>query len=291
MKTETTREDKFYRFSNDRVRVVVENSNGIQATPTRISRSAADPNGNPQKVSSCVGVDSVGECTGETVRTFIIRDDLGRPTQVKQTVGDGSYRVVNYGYSSGGRITTVTRGTGAEQTQDVYEYDALGRLTNVTQSGGTTQAAYDSAGRMLKITDAQGNQTNFGYDGLGRITSRSDADSNVSWQYTDSTGTVVRSESGVSITYTYNRLGELGQIAASDGNTFIFAYDARGRLISENWSGTGGSGSRTYAYNVYGELTGVTGTFGLSVNYTRDAIGRLMTKILWAIRLLTPIMP
>ncbi len=276
---EIGRDTRLYRHSDDKVRIVSANHNQIADTLSRIKRSAYDPNGRLVAVASCNGIEpGTGECTGATERLRIIRDVLGRPTQIKETVAPGEYRVTNYSYSSGGRIVTVKKGVGVEQTTDIYEYDALGRLIRVNQDGNDTTAQYDGAGRLLTLTDSQGLTTRFSYDGLGRVVEKTDIQGTVSWVYNDASGTVTRSQAGVSVTYTYNRLNELTKIQTSDGNTFTYGYDARGRLVSETWSGTGGSGSRTYAYNVYGEPTSVTGPFGKSIAYTWDNLGRITGK-------------
>ncbi len=173
----------------------------------------------------------------------------------------------------------MTRGSGTEQTTDIYEYNAMGQILNVTQNGSVTSALYDAAGRMVKLTDPQGLENTFTYDGLGRMTSRTDIQGTVQWQYDDANGIVTRSESGATQTYTYDILGQLVKVQTGDGNTFTYAYDAQGRMTAENWSGTGGTGSRTYAYDTYGDVTAITGPFGKTITYNRGDLGRIDSKV------------
>ncbi len=92
----TAREDDFFHHADNRLRISVENANQSGGTLSRITRRTYDANGQPETVSSCTGLDGVNECTGTVERLRIIRDDLGRPTQIKETVSSGVYRVSNY---------------------------------------------------------------------------------------------------------------------------------------------------------------------------------------------------
>jgi len=294
----TGREDRHYELANGRVQLEHKNQNGTQGSLSEITRREYDENGKLLNASSCTAIDQPGVSSSDCVppddrRINISYDDRQRVTQVLESLDLNGHnppvqRSLSYIYTDEGR--TVTRieqdgggiGDGAEIKQEV-RYDAAGRLIQVTDfdglTGYTTYAEYDGDGHVTKVTDPSGLETSYTYDLLGRPLSQTDLRGTVTWNYNDSSGTVTRTEpDGTTVVSSYNRLGQHSQQTTSDGNSFSFFYDDRGRLVKELWTGTGGTGERNYSYNVYGELLSVEEPFGQMVSYTYDDLGRLTQK-------------
>ncbi len=95
-------------------------------------------------------------------------------------------------------------------------------------SGKTITNAYDALGRLVSVTDWQGQQTQYGYDALNRLTG-------------------VQLTNGVIGVYTYNSAGRLvGVVYSKDANTlasYQYVYDPNGNRLqaTENilWVNTG----------------------------------------------------
>jgi RHS repeat-associated protein len=279
--------DRFYQLQNGQVRISA-NFPDDKSAAMRIERRKYDNNGQLISVSSCRSMDQRSEPSSgceintDTVLQRYFWDELGRVTQILETIQTGTRRATNYSYSADGRTITIDRPADADR-KEIYEYDGLGRLIKATQKKGsqtyTATAEYDASGRLTKVTDPQELQTIYTYDGLNRLLSRQDVQGTMRWTYDDQANTVTQQMDGDTaiITYTYNHLNELVQIAATD-NSFQFEYNSRGQLAKESWRGTGGKGKRTYKYNVYGERLKVKGPFKQAITYEPDGLGRVETK-------------
>ena len=100
----------------------------------------------------------------------------------------------------------------------------------------TFECTYDLLGRLLAVTDAQGNQTLYDYDSLGRQLFLDDPDLGLrSYRYDDA-GRVVRATDAMD-------------------QTLSFTYDTVGRMTSKRY----GSGliAATYSYDEAGHGVGL----------------------------------
>jgi RHS repeat-associated protein len=152
-----------------------------------------------------------------------------------------------------------------------YTYDGLGRLTTVEQLkalGATadddvfiaTSYAYDRAGNLTKVTDANGNETTYVIDDFGQTTK---IDSPVT---------------GVT-TFTYLPSGQLDTKTDAAGTVFDNDYDDGGRLEST----TIGSETLTYDYDEAGRRTESTVTStGVVQTYEHDRRGAVTVATLKA---------
>ena len=277
------RKDRFYGLGSGRIRISRENVDKISSAFDRIVRYEYDGNGALQTESSCVNMsqpeDSTSDCVAYSVRKRILRDNLGRITQVQlvRDVATNDKRVINYSYSPNGLVTTVSVIGRDEKT--VYTRNVAGLLISVQEKKGANSFIasykYDGDGRLIKITDPQGLITSFTHDGLGRKLTRTDLSGTVTWSYNDSTGTVrIGKSDGTYVDVVTNRLGRITSMTTSDGDSFTYSYDSLGRLDVESWSGVGGTGSRDYDYTVYNKIDKIIGPFGKVVDYTYDVTNR-----------------
>ncbi len=255
-------------YSYDGLERQVAVTNPLGATTTTI----LDADGNTVGTIDPSGGTSMTEYLtnplGEDIGTV---DPLGNVTQVI-LFADGSTRAV----------------IDPDGNETSYVQDGDGRVTETVTPTGTTTTTYDAAGRATSTTDADGRLIQYSYDADDRLTGevwKSSAGATVNVQTftydndanlltaADDSGTVtytydsqnrVQSTTGVwgvTLTYTYNGNGEVTQRTDSLGGTLTFVYDDAGRLTSEQFSGTGATGSVIrvdFGYDAANEQTTIT---------------------------------
>jgi RHS repeat-associated protein/uncharacterized repeat protein (TIGR01451 family) len=253
--------------------------------------SETDANGNS------ISVDGTGvhASTGQSI-TFV-RDVTGRITKVTEPDG----QAVDYSYSAAGDLASVHYPDGFTIG---YNYDAAHHLTGSTGAGGRALSTveYDSAGRVVAITDGSGNRTVLANDVAGRqqtVTSPSGRLTTVSTF--DDQGDLIRQvQAGEGNTRTidgsYDAIGHLLSTKDGLGHTTSASYDAAGDLISQtdglgnitrfSYDDSGhvltrtepnGTVSATASYDSHGNLSSVRTADGSTTTYTRDPAGRLLS--------------
>ncbi len=102
-----------------------------------------------------------------------------------------------------------------------------GDLQTMSNAAGliTTYNEYDKAGRLLKMTDANGLITTMTYQPRGWLATRA----------------VANGTSTETTTYTYDNVGQLTKVTLPDGSNLFYAYDAAHRLIGMAEQSTGAS--------------------------------------------------
>ena len=126
----------------------------------------------------------------------------------------------------------------------VQNFDAEGRLVAVSDRNGNTRAyVYDDSGRVTLITDPGGLETRLSYGTGGRLSAISDP--------ADRTAN-----------FTYATDGTLSRVRNTDDSVQTFRYNAQGRLLSRTDEG----GFETaFAYANTGRLTGVVAPDSTSI--------------------------
>lgn len=174
-------------------------------------------------------------------RVEIDYDNMSRPVEMRTTKpGDINTWKVTWAYRINGTAVDVTYfWNNVRYASETKNYDALGRLNNSTAPGaGTVSAAYDSAGRLERIThSATGLAQRYQYDAKGRLQFVRDGLDNL-------------------YGYQYNGLGNLSNTFRPMGNPTQIQYDANGRPLN---SSTGEVRSN-FSYDEAGRLRG--GDFG-----------------------------
>jgi YD repeat-containing protein len=223
------------------------------------------------------------------VTTFNFFDNVGRLWQsetpaagakiIREFYDNGQVRAeidpnanrAEFTYDRLGRVATTTDARGGVTR---FEYDGAGRRTAVTDpANNVTRYTYDLAGRLAQEIDSLNLTTSYGYDPAGNVTSIMDRRG---WQRqfdydADDRLTAERWYTGVSLVrsmaFSYNLAGDL--LSASDpDSSYTFSYDAAGRPITVDNSGTP-SVPRVV----------LTNTFDASGNRTRldDSLGGYVT--------------
>lgn len=226
--------------------------------------------------------------TPDGLRTDTSYNLAGQPLEVMmlaETLGGGRRKVVtDYMYPGGPSWRTTyydTDGTTVLR-REVTTYDAAGMV--VGQSGGEEEATYqyDALLRMVALTDAKDQTTNYSYDNCGRLTQvmRPGGQTN---RYTsfDDAGRVLTAidGNGVTTTYAYDSEGMLTSIdySSTTGVDIAYQYNNDGSLQSrEDCEGT-----EAYTYDITGNPLAITMTYtGLPANtisYTYNPNGSRRT--------------
>ena len=197
-----------------------------------------------------------------------------------------------------------------------YVLDADGRVVEAISPTGTTSMAYDAAGRLASTTDADERVVNYSYDADNRLIGEvwlnssaatvnlqtftydnngnllTAADDNGTVTYTYDAQDRVHSYTdvwGLTLTYTYNGNDQVTQRTDSLGGTLTNVYDNASRLTSEQFSGTGATGTVVrvdFGYDAANEQTSITwysnlaGTSEVANSaYTFDAAGNELSIV------------
>ena len=217
------------------------------------------------------------DANGQTIQTNhdtansqdIVTDRLGRKT--------------TYAYDTNGNVTKIVDPTGAVTA---YGYDALGNETQVTDPlGNVTQKTFDPVTfNQTSETDPLGHTMTITFDTVNKtqLNSFTDANGNVT-SYTNYT--YAQNITGPLNSYThlgFSKSGDLSNLVSA-GQSFSFAYDAKGNAIST----TDAAGNVTsYTYDANGnQLTRTqqrTDAAGAKISITTsksyDAEGRVTAE-------------
>ena len=228
-------------------------------------------------------------------------DNLGRVTSLTPS-GENT---VNFSYDLLGNITAAQRS--GDSTTLTYTTNALGQTQTETQPFGSASYQYDAAGRMSRLTWADGFFVTYDYNVVGNVTAirENGAASGVGVLATyayDSLGrrTTITRGNGTVTSYTFDPVSRLASITqdlagtASDQTIGSMSYNPASQLISQAksndayaWSGhynvnrnytvnglnqQTASGATTLGYDARGNLT----TSGTS-SYGYNKLGQLIT--------------
>ncbi|MBU4262773.1 MAG: hypothetical protein KKC76_13030 [Proteobacteria bacterium] len=144
-------------------------------------------------------------------------------------------------------------------------FDLTGRLVALTDPNGNSQTLTYSGDLLVTVTDPAGRSIHFTYDGDDRITSITGPGGH-SWQYGYDGGKLASFTNNASqtTTYIYNTDGWLASITNPTGGTVAIDYYSNGKT-SLNLLPNGGT--YTYAYNDPMKVTTVTDPEGNSTIY------------------------
>jgi RHS repeat-associated protein len=188
---------------------------------------------------------------------------------------------------------------GAGVNKTVYEYDLDKSLTHITRPDGEKlDFAYDSAGRLNKLTTPQGDTT-YGYDATtGKLTGINAPDGGtLAYVYTGAlrTGSTWSGAVNGSVGLDYNNDWRIASVNVNGANPVTYQYDSDGLrkqvgdLIlspdAQNGLLTGttlGQVKDSLTYNGFGERVDYLTKYGdselLKDRYDRDKLGRITEK-------------
>lgn len=223
--------------------------------------------------------------TIQTVGSVVARDDLGRPSRVRNALGNESS--VQYGMrlDNAGRVRVFARNVDASGIVNEVEFDSLGRALRslaFPASGETLEmtATYDGLGRLRKQTDQNGSVVTQSYDTSGQlldVTQYASVSQLAAGQFLRRASYLYNSDGQVE----YTRLEAPGTASRQTRNI----YDSKGRLtqVSVPPSSTPGAlanyGDTFYSYDDvptsfgYGAIATIR-TPAEDYTLTYDAMGR-----------------
>jgi RHS repeat-associated protein len=171
-------------------------------------------------------------------------------------------------YNTVGDIAKRTDTAGRDTT---YVYDTANRLTSTTDPAlQVTQFQYNARSQPTTITDALNQQYSFVYDALGRVTQAIRGGLSMSYSYDAVGNQTQRTDyNGANITFVYDDLNRVTAINYPDSTSATYTYDALSRLTA----GTNPNGTVTFGYNSLNRLTSTTDVWGQTVGYSYDANG------------------
>lgn len=167
-------------------------------------------------------------------------------------------------YTSNGQLSSVVD---AENNRTTYTYDGHDRLAkvqypsvtkgaNASNAADYVQLSYDANSNITQRRLRDANVVNYTYDKLNRVTLK-DTPNAIHFDY--------------DISYQYDLFGRMKNATTSPGHTNNFAYDALGRLTTQQMYNT----TTYHAYDVLGRRTRMTWADGNYVNYDYDLIGNV----------------
>ncbi|WP_026651312.1 DUF6531 domain-containing protein [Butyrivibrio proteoclasticus] len=173
--------------------------------------------------------------------------------------------VVTVNEYENGRIKKVVRKAGnVEQLVREYEYDSCGRVIKSTEADGLSfKYVYDKAGRKIAVIGSDGKEIRYSYDPCGRVTEVS--------------------KSGAITKYTYTRTGKLNSVTDPLGGVTKYTYDELDNICKTERFGNSSDDEKDrvtiFEHNLAGELISITDALGQKDLYTYDVFGNLKTHI------------
>ena len=180
-------------------------------------------------------------------------------------------------YMSSSATSCGTPGAACHQAGDLYQVtDALGHVTTV--------ASYDASGRVTRVTDANGINTDSTYTPRGWLASRTVGGATTTFAYTPYGAVAsVTDPDNVTVSYTYDAAHRLTRLTDALGNYVQYTLDAAGNKMAEQVHDSGGTlhKSLSRTFNTLGQLTQVTDGLSnavLNAGYSDsyDAAGNLV---------------
>ena len=142
-----------------------------------------------------------------------------------------------------------------------YEYDGFGRVTKETMNGISNNYTYDLnsnvTGHSISGADSDTQSVTYAYDALNRITGISaNSISRCSYEYDANGNMILKNTYGAISQITYNNanlpVSMVNKHAATEYNSYSFAYNVDGNRINETDSLTGIS--KSYQYDSFDRL-------------------------------------
>ena len=203
--------------------------------------------------------------------TYIGYDSLQR----KIAVTNANNVITRYGYCDCGAVSFITNAwnTSAEQVI-IKDYDFQGHALYTHYPDVTVTNWFDALGRMITVCDPWGCRW-LGYDNLSRLTSITNAfgAERLTTYDIEDRPIYVTDANNVTITNTYDDLGQLLTRTYPDAGVERFGYSARGLTVYTNQL----SFATFYAYDEAGRKTFETNANTEIIRYTNNAAGDLLS--------------
>lgn len=231
-----------------------------------IAHCEIDPTNNAASGYSCSNTGSVPAGVRRWTYTYCTAVGTGCPLVGLMLTVTGPRtdlsQTRNYSYYTNSSATSCgTPGAACYQTGDLHTVtDALGHVVTI--------ASYDADGRVTRITDSNGVNTDLTYTPRGWLASRIVGGANTTFGYT-AYGAVqtISDPDGVTTTFGYDVAHRLVKITDALGNYVQYTLDAAGNKTAENVYDASGTLRENIArtFNNLGQLLTVTDGLGKTV--------------------------
>lgn len=195
---------------------------------------------------------------------------------------------ISYEYDDNGNVVHKVDNAGAEE---MCSYDNKGNLLSrrvrlTKNSWAETSYRYDGCGRMVEVTDANGNTSTYEYEtGFSKPTAYKNPEGAYFQYRYDSAGRLmtIRDEFG-RISYGYNSMDYRTFIEDNDGNCTKYVYDKMNNLIKiiypNQYDETTGEGlGITYEYDEMDTMYRMTDALGNVVSTPLNCEGKIIKEI------------
>ena len=227
-------------------------------------------------------------------KTLISYNNAGMVSRMKTDVTDKSIRY-------DGDKTVFVDYTYPENQYSHSRWDEAGRVVEKVGlcCGSQSTLEYDTDDNVIKMTDANGHETNYTYDENGNMLSLTDALNHTeryTYELVFNQVTSFTDKNGNTYQFGYDSNGSLTSVSAPLGYSQRNTYDSHGWMltstdangnVTSNTYNTDGSISRTmdaagnttsYGYDTYGNLISVTDGRNNTTTYAYDALGRVTSQ-------------
>jgi RHS repeat-associated protein len=209
-----------------------------------------------------------------------VRDGQGRITSIVDVAG----KSITYGYDAAGDLRTFADQTAAT-TKFAYNPARAHYLDTITDPSGrqAVKTEYDAAGRVVAITDANGNRVVQEFDAVNFRETIRDARGKPTILTYNERGNVTRKETPTDFGPVVEQFfyedpanpDKETKIINPRGFATTRSFDARGNLLNE----TTADGTTKYTYNTANKLTSVVDTLGRTTAYDYSAQGNLVRVV------------
>ncbi|RFM30122.1 RHS repeat-associated core domain-containing protein [Deminuibacter soli] len=160
-----------------------------------------------------------------------------------------------------------------------YRYDAIGRCTQLEDIYGNHQfRKYDGNNNLVEVREADGNIRHLQYDAMDNLVAAADKLYKASLEYNFFGNVTRRRQGAASVTFIYDREGQLTGISNEHNEQYHFVRDSEGRVLAE----TGFDGvTRHYRRNAAGQVITMQCAGNRSTQYEYDTAGRI-TQVMYA---------
>jgi RHS repeat-associated protein len=152
-------------------------------------------------------------------------------------------------------------------------------MDKIGDAAATFAQTYDRDGNVTSESrsltgvggDAGSGTQTFTYDGLNRVVAAAGLDQAQGFVYDHDSNRVALASGGASVSYAYDRAGQLLSLDDDAHDPELFAYDASGNLTN---SATDFDALTTYAYDAADRLVSITQPDTTLTTFSFDALGR-----------------
>lgn len=186
-----------------------------------------------------------------------------------------------YTYNFVNQISAINYACGKQAN---LRYNSQGELVELEDWNGTTNFERDLLGRILKVTDHEGNATAYSYDAVGNKASMTyPTGQQLSYAYNQNNQLqTITDDSGETTTFSYGSGPHPTQVQHSNGSSVSFTFAPVGGLSEMTYQTASGQLHKRFAYDPAGNLTElvqnstIPGVVSSTKRYNYDQISQLI---------------